>query len=190
MRHLRYDVYSLLIWHDQLYVIMELATISQTEEILDLYKTVIDAVNKSNVRLGWNIESYPNRDFIESSIINHELFVVMVDGKVVASAVLNNKMNDEYNEIPWEITDKPCTIHALATCPEFRGGSVSDAFLNDIEEYAKTKGYKSIHLDVIDTNTPAYHMYIRNGYKEVSRIQMYYEVVGTRLFWMMEKVLR
>ena len=47
----------------------------------------------------------------------------------------------------------------------------------------------AIHLDVIDTNIPAYKLYTRNGYKEADCIKMYYEVVGTCKFWMLEKVL-
>ena len=58
----------------------------------------------------------------------------------------------------------------------------------DIDEYCKQRGELAIHLDVIDTNIPAYKLYTRNGYKEIDCIKMYYEVVGTREFWMLEKV--
>ncbi len=62
--------------------------------------------------------------------------------------------------------------------------------LSDIEDYCRKNGDLAIHLDVIDTNIPAYKLYIRNGYKEVDRIRMFYDVVGTREFWMLERVLQ
>ena len=61
--------------------------------------------------------------------------------------------------------------------------------LSDIEDYCRKNGDLAIHLDVIDTNIPAYKLYIRNGYNEVDRIRMFYDVVGTRVFWMLERVL-
>lgn len=171
---------------------MEHATIIDVDELLSFYSSVIEAVNKSSVKLGWNINIYPNIDFIKSSITVGELFVIRRDFKIVAAAVVNHKMNDEYDLIEWEVKgpkDKLVTIHALATLPEYRGGSVSDSFLSDIRDYCRTNGDKAIHLDVIDTNYPAYKLYLRNGYKEVDNIKMFYEVVGTREFWMLEYVL-
>ena len=74
---------------------MELATLKDTKEIMDLYESVIEAVNRSKVKLGWNTKTYPDEGFVTSAIFNNELFVVKVDGKIVASAVINNKMNKE-----------------------------------------------------------------------------------------------
>lgn len=47
---------------------MEFATPSDEKEIIDLYKAVIEKVNLTEVRLGWNIDIYPNSAFIESAI--------------------------------------------------------------------------------------------------------------------------
>lgn len=171
---------------------MELATINDVDELVSFYSSVIENVNKTPVKLGWNISVYPNIDFIKSSIIAGELFVIRKDFKIVAAAVVNHKMNDEYDLIDWEVKgpkDKLVTIHALATSPQYRGGSISDSFLSDIRDYCKAQGDMAIHLDVIDTNYPAYKLYVRNGYKEIDNIKMYYEVVGTREFWMLELVL-
>ena len=77
----------------------------------------------------------------------------------------------------------------LAVLPEKRACKISYQFLSEIEDYCRQQGDKAIHLDVIDSNIPAYKLYIRNGYTEVDCIKMFYEVVGTREFWMMEKIL-
>ena len=104
----------------------------------------------------------------------------------------HHNVNPEYDDIDWEIKnpkEKIATIHALAVAPDKQGTKVSYSFLKDIEDHCRKNGNIAVHLDVIDTNIPAYKLYIRNGYTEVACIKMYYEVVGTREFWMMEHVL-
>ena len=120
------------------------------------------------------------------------MFILRKDGRIVAAAAVNRKVNPEYDEIDWKIKGPPSKIstrHALAVSPDMRGGSISYEMLSDIEKYCRERGDTAIHLDVIDTNIPAYKLYTRNGYKEADCIKMYYEVVGTREFWMLEKVL-
>ena len=171
---------------------MEFATLSDEKEIIDLYKAVIEKVNLTEVRLGWNIDIYPNSAFIESAILHGEMCVIREEGKIVAVAVINHSVNTEYNDINWKIKepkDKLATIHALAVLPGKQGSKTSYRMLSDIEDYCGKNGDLAIHLDVIDTNIPAYKLYIRNGYNEVDRIRMFYDVVGTRVFWMLERVL-
>ena len=173
-------------------MIMELARPGDSGEILGLYREVIDKVNRSSINLGWNIEVYPGRSFVEDAIRNGEMCIMRDGGRIIAAAAVNHNVNPEYDDIDWEIkgpSDRIATIHALAVLPEMQGSNVSYSFLSDIERYCRENGDLAIHLDVIDTNIPAYKLYIRNGYKEVSRISMFYEVVGTRQFWMMEHVL-
>ncbi|MBR4760585.1 MAG: GNAT family N-acetyltransferase [Lachnospiraceae bacterium] len=172
---------------------MEFATKEDAKGIVDFYSAVIDEVNVSSVRLGWNIEVYPDQKFITDAILNREMCIERFDGRIVAAAVVNHTVNPEYDEIEWEIKgpkEKIATIHALAVAPDKKGSKTSYKILADIEEYCRENGDIAIHLDVIDTNIPAYKLYTRNEYKEVDCIKMYYEVVGTREFWMLEKRIK
>ena len=171
---------------------MEFAKPKDEKEILSLYKTVIDKVNTTTVKLGWNIDTYPDESFVRNAIEKGEMCILREDDRIIATAVVNHTVNPEYDDINWEIKnpkEKISTIHALAIIPDKQGTKVSYSFLNDIEDHCRKNGDVAIHLDVIDTNIPAYKLYIRNGYTEVDCIKMYYEVVGTREFWMMEHVL-
>lgn len=171
---------------------MEFANQSDADKIMDLYERVINKVNTTSVRLGWNTDIYPNTEFVNEAISNGEMCVLKEDGRIIACAILNREVNPEYDEIRWEIKgpkERISTIHALAVSPDKQGEGVSDTMLRDIEETCRKRGDLSIHLDVIDTNIPAYKLYTRNGYKEADCIKMYYEVVGTRDFWMLEHVL-
>lgn len=171
---------------------MEFAKSKDEKEIISLYKNVIDKVNTTSVKLGWNIDTYPDEAFVKNAIDNQEMCILREDGRITAATVVNHTVNPEYEDIDWEIKnpkEKIATIHALAVAPDKQGTKVSYSFLKDIEDHCKKNGDVAIHLDVIDTNIPAYKLYTRNGYTEVDCIKMYYEVVGTREFWMMEHVL-
>lgn len=171
---------------------MELATKEDRKEILELYRIVIEEVNKTNVKLGWDLDVYPNKSFVDESIEKGQLYILRMNGKIVSTAVVNHKTNPEYDDIDWEIKEpkeKIATIHALAVAPDRRNREISYQMLKDIEDMCRANGDAAIHLDVIDTNIPAYKLYTRNGYKEVDCIKMFYDVVGTREFWMLERVL-
>ena len=171
---------------------MEFAKPKDEKEILSLYKTVIDKVNTTTVKLGWNIDTYPDELFVRNAIKKGEMCILRENDRIIAAAVVNHTVNPEYDDINWEIKnpkEKISTIHALAIAPDKQGMKISYSFLRDIEAYCRDCGDIAIHLDVIDTNIPAYKLYTRNGYTEVDCIKMYYEVVGTREFWMMEHVL-
>ena len=171
---------------------MEFANISDIEAIMALYKRVVETVNKTNIKLGWNTELYPDEEFVKKAIQGRKMIILRDENRIVAAGVVNHDMNKEYDDIDWEVKEpkeKISTIHAFATDPDYRGKKTSDKLLSEIHAYCKENGDLAIHLDVIDTNIPAYKLYIRNGYAEADCIKMYYEVVGMRKFWMMEKVL-
>lgn len=171
---------------------MEKAQEKDLEQIVQFYREVIAAVNQTSVKLGWDADVYPGKDFVTDRIRAGEMLIIREGERIVAAAAVNHQMNPEYEDIDWRmkgVAKKTATIHALATAPDHRGGNLSDMFLQDIEAYCLAQGDEVIHLDVIDTNIPAYKMYLRNHYEERACIKMFYESVGTREFWMMEKIL-
>lgn len=170
----------------------ELAKAEDKASIIRLYESAIEKVNITSVKLGWNINTYPDEIFIDSAITNNEMYVLRDGEDIIAAGVVNHRVNPEYDDVEWEVKgpkERIATIHALAVTPDKQGCGVGKSFLKDIDDICRADGDAAIHLDVIDTNIPAYKMYIGDGYNEVSCIKMYYEVVGTREFWMMEKVL-
>ncbi|MCR5268148.1 MAG: GNAT family N-acetyltransferase [Lachnospiraceae bacterium] len=171
---------------------MEFASHRDEKEIMDLYRAVIDKVNTTSVRLGWRIDTYPDAAFVKEAVENREMCILKEQDRIIATAVLNHTVNSEYDAIAWEISgpkEKIATIHALAVAPDKQGTKLSYRMLKELEDHCRKEGNLAIHIDVIDTNIPAYKLYTRNGYKEVDRIRMFYEVVGVREFWMLEHVL-
>lgn len=162
------------------------------EQIFAFYKNVVEYMNTKGPRIGWNIEQYPDYSFVEQMVKAKSMLIERKDDDIICAAAINHEVNPEYDEIDWEVKgpkEKIATIHALAVDPLHRSSNTSDAFLKEIEDYCKDNGDLAIHFDVIEGNDPAYKLYMRNGYTETSVISMYYEVVGTKQFYMMEKVL-
>ena len=58
---------------------MEFAKLSDETEIINLYKEVIESVSLTEVRLGWNIDIYPDATFINSAISKGEMCVIRDD---------------------------------------------------------------------------------------------------------------
>lgn len=162
------------------------------ETVIAFYDNVTDTVaSRKMVNLGWKKNVYPDRTFVENAIDNGELLCFEQNGEIVAVAVVNYRVNDEYNAVKWQVTepaDKISTIHALAVDPRCWGSGLSYKFLMEILAYCKERGDVANHLDVIDSNDPALKLYLCTGYKDVEEIEMYYEVVGTRQFTMLEYV--
>lgn len=172
-------------------MILKLAENSQTNQIFALYKSVIEAVEKTSVKLGWNAAVYPSREWVEECISKKELLIFCDGENIVGACSVNYSVNEEYNLIDWKIkapAEKISTIHAFCVVPELWGKGVSSDFLKAVIEYCRKNGDVANHLDVIDTNDKAMKMYVKAGFEERARIEMFYEVVGTRKFWMLEYV--
>lgn len=168
------------------------ATVEEIDEIYEFYKDIVLYMDTKGLKLGWDIEKYPNLEFVTAMVSGGYMLIERIDGSIACCAAINHDVNPEYDDIDWNIKqpkDKISSIHALAVSPKYRGQNISDEFLRNIEEYCRNNGDIAIHFDVIDFNTPAYKLYMRNGYSDLGAIEMYYEVVGYKNFIMIEKIL-
>ena len=96
---------------------MYIAAHEDKSEILALYKDVIDHVNRSSIRLGWNIDIYPDPGFIYHEVDNRTMLIWREDSRIIAAAAADHTVNPEYDSVDWDIKepkDKISTIHALA----------------------------------------------------------------------------
>lgn len=172
-------------------VVTQNISASEIAVIMDIYTRAVAKVNEGPVRLGWNTAVYPNEEFITTALEEGELCVIKEAGNIIGAAVVNYTVNDEYDLIDWQVPgpkDKISTIHALVIAPEYWGGGYSSLFLQGILDICREKGDIANHLDVIDTNSFAEKLYLNNGFTKIKDISMYYEVVGTRSFAMLEYV--
>ncbi len=62
-------------------------------------------------------------------------------------------------------------LQMIATSPEARGKGVGKKMLAHLEVYAARQGFKSLMLDVIDTNLDAIRLYEKVGYKTTQKMK-------------------
>lgn len=164
---------------------------SQIEKIFSLYKDVVLGVSKTTVNLGWNTDIYPSLEWIVECVSKDEMLIYCEDEKIIGACSVNYTVNDEYKQIDWQIKNpenRISTIHAFCVHPDFWGKGTSFSFLKEVLKICRANGDIANHIDVIDTNEKAEKFYLKAGFKEIDRVEMFYEVVGTRKFWMLEYV--
>jgi ribosomal protein S18 acetylase RimI-like enzyme len=65
-------------------------------------------------------------------------------------------------------------MDGIGVSPKMRGSGIGTKLLHSLIEYSKTEGYRSIRLDVIDTNPAARRLYERVGFVPVKTEQFGY----------------
>jgi ribosomal protein S18 acetylase RimI-like enzyme len=65
-------------------------------------------------------------------------------------------------------------MDGISVSPKMRGSGIGTKLLHSLIEYSKTEGYRSIRLDVIDTNPEARRLYERVGFVPVKTEQFAY----------------
>ncbi len=82
-------------------------------------------------------------------------------------------------------------IEGIVVTERAQGKGIGTALLNEVFEQAKQEGFKSIHLEVINTNPRARSLYHRLGFKDTGRV--FYGPLtlkaGFTWIWRMEKSL-
>ena len=114
----------------------------------------------------WN-RVYPDAETILSDIQTRTLYISQVHGVSHGMIVLNQDQADEYGSIEWEYrSGKTMVIHRLAVNPLFQHIGIGGLLMEFAIEHARSEGYDSIRLDVIQSHTPAAMLYNKMGFKE------------------------
>ena len=74
-------------------------------------------------------------------------------------------------------------IYSIAVHPDFRGKKVGQLLIDQIAAIAQKQGLKRITLEVNVSNSPAIHLYEKNGFKCTSIKENYYHN-GTSAYYM------
>jgi len=67
-----------------------------------------------------------------------------------------------------ELSHGELILDGIAVHPEYRGKGVGTALLENIVSFATKSNYKTVRLDVIDSNIKARKLYEREGFKHVN----------------------
>lgn len=160
----------------------------EAHDILLFYRNVINGIKGTQFKPKWN-ESYPNLEYIETSIEKGELYVSSDDDEVVACVVLNNRYDSRYCNAEWSVdaeSDEITVIHTFAVSPDLTGRGIGKEIFNQIRNHALKNNQKTIRLDIIDGNEGAEKVFEKLGFEYVGTIELCHDIVGLEKFHLYE----
>ena len=113
----------------------------------------------------------PDRGSFINDAENRELYVYVINGKVVACISLCMHMDEVYSPVKWKTkNDNNLYIHRLAVHPDFQKKGVGKILMDFAEEYAKEKKFVSVRLDTFSVNKRNLKFYESRGYGRLEEI--------------------
>ena len=143
--------------------------ISDIDAILNITKSCALHMIQNNI-YQWN-EHYPDRGSFINDAENQELYVYVINGKLVASISLCMHMDEVYSPVKWKTKNgNNLYIHRLAVHPDFQKKGIGKILMDFAEEYAKEKKFVSIRLDTFSVNKRNLKFYESRGYGRLEEI--------------------
>ena len=146
---------------------LEEASSGDADAILALYHSVLDTPY-----CRWN-EHYPCMANIEDDLSRNALFCIKVDGQIVAAISIDRDDAVEALDC-WNKELKPAMeLSRLCVGSAYQGKGIPALMIEDMMEYGRKKGIRSIHYLVSQYNLAAQRAYARLGFELVGECHMY-----------------
>jgi GNAT superfamily N-acetyltransferase len=158
------------------------------KKILKFYLEVIASIEGSEFKPKWS-NSYPDLEYIQTSIEKQELYIYADGGNIISSIILNDRFDPEYGNIKWAVnakSDEVIVIHTFAIDSNFTGKGIGREIFNQIKDDALKNDKKTIRLDIIDGNTGAEKVFRKFGFKYIDSVEVFHEAVGLEKFHLYE----
>ena len=116
---------------------------------------------------------YPTRATLLADVVAETMSVAaLTSHEVVASVVLNEYQNPEYDDIPWTIAGGPvAVVHRLMVHPAQQRRGLAMFLMRFVEERARALGYAAIRLDAFLKNPRALRLYEGLGYRRAGTVK-------------------
>ena len=152
--------------------------------VCDLVTCAVTNMENQNI-FQWD-SIYPTREDFLEDIKKQELFVGLLEDKIVVIYTLNEECEKEYQNGDWKYVNSEFrVIHRLCVHPQYQNMGIARNTLMHIETQLKQKHVDSIRLDVFSNNPFALRLYTSNGYKKVG-----YADWRIGRFYLMEKEIK
>lgn len=170
------------------------ATVHDIDEITALYMDVHTEEEAGRMTTGWIRSIYPTRETVEGAIATDDLFVEVVEGKIVAVGRINQVQVDVYADVDWEYKvpdEEVMVLHTLAVLPSEQGKGYARDFCQFYEDYSLEHGCQYLRIDTNEKNKKARALYKKIGYKEVGIVPCIFNgIKGVPLVCLEKKVVR
>lgn len=146
------------------------ATEHDIVHISNIYEEMHTEEEKGRVVIGWIRDIYPTRLTAEAALKRGDLFVAEEAGRIVGSAIINQRQDDAYQNANWTedvLEQEVMVLHTLVIAPQASGKGYGKQFIHYYEEYARTHGCRYLRMDTNQKNVKARALYQKLGYKEI-----------------------
>lgn len=177
---------------ERLRLICSKADVQILDEIDEFYQCIHEALGSGSNYPGWIRDVYPTVDTARKALDEGSFFIGTIDGKAVASVILNHEQPEAYGEIEWSCDcddQELLVVHTLAVHPAFQKEGVGAEIMKFTESYAREQGMKTIRLDCYGENLPAVHLYEKCGYTYKGTIDLHLSYPGLDWFHIYEMIL-
>lgn len=147
------------------------ANSTEIEEIMSVIKDGKEFLKQQGINQ-WQHGS-PGCSDVENDIKQETSYVYELDGKIVATAMLNT-YDADYEKYPtlWTKCNNYLVVHRLAIKKECRSQGVSHKFMNDIILFAKENSVEYIRIDTHKDNVIIRKYLSKNNFKELDEIKL------------------
>ena len=129
---------------------------------------------------------------MRSSIERGELYLGLLGGDIAAAMAINGEGAEGYAGATWGVRAADgefSVIHALGVLPSHHGRGFARELVAAAKDIARGLGHKALRLDVLNGNLPAVRLYESEGFRFVSRVELFYEDTGPTDFLLYEYAL-
>jgi ribosomal protein S18 acetylase RimI-like enzyme len=117
-------------------------------------------------------EIYPDKDRILDDIKRQQMYLVIENGVLISTVVLNEYQDEEYAAVPWHYTKgKTAVIHRLCVSSSQQGKGWGKRTVQLSEQKLIKLGYICVRLDAFSQNPFALHLYESLGYEKVGEVR-------------------
>lgn len=141
-------------------------------EDVDIVSNIYDLIHQQEesgiLTIGWKRNIYPIRETALHAFSKDSLFIMCIDEKVVASAIIDQHQPEGYSSVEWLYAaddNKVGVLHTLVVHPDFFGQGLAKEFVTFFETYCRALGYKVVRMDTQVKNTRPFNLYPKLGYK-------------------------
>lgn len=141
------------------------------ENVANIYDRIHNQEESGIVSIGWRRGIYPTMQTALDAFDNDNLFVLCINDRVVASAIINQEQPGGYSNVEWQYQsekNKIGVLHTLVVHPDFSGQGLGKAFVTFFESYCRDMGYEVVRLDTQVKNVRPFKLYPKLGYRLAS----------------------
>ena len=150
------------------WIIRKAQTLDDVESVSVIYDLIHKQEEDGAISIGWKRGIYPIKQTALQALDNDTLFVMCINHRVVASAIINQHQPEGYSTADWQYTaddNKVGVLHTLAVHPDLSRQGLGTGFVMFFESYCRDLGYDVVRLDTQVKNNIPFNLYPKLGYR-------------------------